>query len=134
MTVLMCIFLIHITGQAFVTKYGTIFVKGIGAMDPMQFGLMERSLGILGPLTLLFVVDRLGRRSIYFTGATLYAICLFLIGGIGTMDIHQVGNVIISLYIVSAILHIIAYHGMYVLPVSCYPKSSPSANVRHTAA
>ncbi|CAK7200365.1 hypothetical protein SEUCBS139899_003060 [Sporothrix eucalyptigena] len=98
--------------KTFVTKYGTIFVKGIGAMDPLQFGLMEKSLSIIAPLTLLFVVDRFGRRIIYFVFALIYAICLFIIGGIGTMDINRVGNAIISLYIISAIVHIIAYHGV----------------------
>ncbi|CAK7224611.1 hypothetical protein SCUCBS95973_005578 [Sporothrix curviconia] len=110
--VFMCILLIQFTGQTFVTKYGTIFVKGMGAMDPLQFGLMEKSLSIIAPLTLLFVIDRFGRRSIYFVFALLYAVCLFIIGGIGTMDIRRVGNAIIGLYIISAIVHIIAYHGV----------------------
>ncbi|KAL1897625.1 hypothetical protein Sste5346_003931 [Sporothrix stenoceras] len=110
--VFMAIFLISFTGQSFVTKYGTIFVKGIGAMDPLQFGLMEKSLSIIAPLTLMFVIDRFGRRSIYFINALIYAVCLFIIGGIGMMDIHRVGNVIITLYILSAIVHIIGYHGV----------------------
>ncbi|ERT00673.1 hypothetical protein HMPREF1624_01903 [Sporothrix schenckii ATCC 58251] len=109
--VFMSIFIISFTGQSFVTKYGTIFVKGIGAMDPLQFGLMEKSLSIIAPLTLLFVIDRFGRRTIYFVNAVVYAVCLFLIGGIGMMDVHRVGNVIITLYILSAIVHIIGYHG-----------------------
>lgn len=112
LVVFMSIFLISFTGQSFVTKYGTIFVKGIGAMDPLQFGLMEKSLSIIAPLTLMFVIDRFGRRSIYFVNALIYAVCLFIIGGIGTMDIHRVGNVIITLYILSAIVHIIAFHGV----------------------
>ncbi|OAA65191.1 General substrate transporter [Niveomyces insectorum RCEF 264] len=111
-TVLMCIFLIQLTGQAFVTKYGTIFVKGMNVMDPMEFGLLERGLGIVGPLTLMFIVDRLGRRQIYMTGAILYAGGLYIIGGVGTMEMHRVGNVIIAMYIICAILHIIAYHGV----------------------
>ncbi|CAK7224707.1 hypothetical protein SBRCBS47491_005641 [Sporothrix bragantina] len=110
--VFMCTFLIQFTGQTFVTKYGTIFVKGMGVMDPLQFGLMEKSLSIIAPLSLLFVVDRFGRRSIYFVFSLMYAVCLFIIGGIGTMDIKRVGNAIIGLYIISAIVHIIAYHGV----------------------
>ncbi len=30
----MCIFLVHLTGQAFVTKYGTIFIRGSGPWIP----------------------------------------------------------------------------------------------------
>ena len=100
------------TGGTFVTKYGTIFVKGLGAMDPMQFGILERGLGILGPIILTLTVDRYGRRPMFFTCAMLYTICLCLIGGVGTLAVDQVKDVIVPLYILAAILHIVSFHGV----------------------
>jgi len=113
---LFCIFLVQFTGQSFVTKYGTIFVKGLGTMDPMAFGMLERGLGIVGPIFLALTIERLGRRTIFLWGAFLYASCLCIIGGIGTLPGNEVKDGIIALYILSAILHIISFHGVYVHP------------------
>ncbi len=94
------------------TKYGTIFVKGLGTMNPMLFGVMERGLGILGPLILMFTVDRYGRRPIFLLTAAPYVICLYLIGGLGIIGTVPAINGIIALYIVAAISHIISFHGV----------------------
>jgi len=108
----MCICLLHFTGAAFVTKYGTIFVKGLGTMDPLEFGILERGLGLLGPITLICTVDRFGRRPMLLTTGTMYGVCLFVIGGIGMMSAKLVGEAIIAFYIIAAILHIISFHGV----------------------
>ena len=100
------------TGQAFVTKYGTIFIKGLGTMNPMLFGVLERGLGILGPLTLVFTVDRFGRRPIFLLASIPYFICLYLIGGLGIIGTTSAINGIIGLYIIAAISHIISFHGV----------------------
>ncbi len=81
-------------------------------MDPMEFGVLERGLGILGPIFLSFTIDRFGRRPILFSVGTLYTICLCIIAGIGTMNVGQVKDAIVSLYILAAILHIISFHGV----------------------
>lgn len=104
--------MVYLTGQAFVTKYGTIFVKGLNAMDPMEFGVLERGLGILGPIILSLTIDRFGRRPVLFTCGSLYTACLVIIAGIGTMNMHRVKDAIVALYIVAAILHIISFHGV----------------------
>ncbi len=104
--------MVQFTGQAFVTKYGTIFIKGLDAMDPMEFGVLERGLSILGPIILASTVDRFGRRPVFFIGASLYTACLCIIGGIGTMDTHKTANGIIALYLLAAILHSISFHGV----------------------
>ncbi len=112
MVALLCIFFVHITGQAFVTKYGTIFVKGLGGIDPMEFGILERGLGIIGPLFLMFSVDRLGRRPIFLVAGFLYGACLFIIAGIGTLSVDSIKDAIVAFYVTAAIMHIVSFHGV----------------------
>ncbi len=81
-------------------------------MDPMEFGVLERGLGILGPIILSLTIDRVGRRPVLLTGGFMYASCLFIIAGIGTMEVHLVKDAIVAFYIIAAIMHIISFHGV----------------------
>jgi MFS transporter, SP family, sugar:H+ symporter len=107
-----CIFLNHFTGQVFVTKYGAIFIKELGTMDPMEFGLLERGLDMLGPIILMATVDHFGRRPIFLSAAVPYALCLFVIAALGMANGAQYQTGVIVCYIVAAISHIISFHSM----------------------
>ncbi|KAH8883790.1 general substrate transporter [Thozetella sp. PMI_491] len=116
-----CIILVQCTGQAFVTKYGTIFVKGLGIMDPILFGLIERALGFIAPVFMMLTVDRFGRRPIFFFTAAPYVICLYVIGGLGIVGTVPALYGVIVLYVVAAISHIISFHGVCLMVAAEVP-------------
>jgi len=52
------------TGQAFVSQYGTLFVKSLGTVNPFDIAVSNTALGVATLIVALLTVDRLGRRYV----------------------------------------------------------------------
>ncbi|RAL03922.1 aldehyde dehydrogenase [Aspergillus ibericus CBS 121593] len=74
----------QLTGQAFVSQYGSLFVKSLHVMNPFAFTLLSRGFSTLGPLVTFSLVDTTGRRPIYLIGGTMTTALLLTCGGLGT--------------------------------------------------
>ena len=55
-------FCIQITGQAFASKYGAIFLKEIGALDPFAMSCINTAIFIVLTVASMLLIDRVGRR------------------------------------------------------------------------
>ncbi|RAK79173.1 general substrate transporter [Aspergillus fijiensis CBS 313.89] len=74
----------QVTGQSFVSQYGTLFVKSLHVMNPFAFAMISRALTCIGPLITFSLVDTTGRRPIYLIGGVMTTALLFACGGLGT--------------------------------------------------
>lgn len=50
------------TGQAFASTYGTIFIKGLGTINPFNMSIVMSVINLTLVSTGLFLNDRIGRR------------------------------------------------------------------------
>ncbi|RAK87674.1 aldehyde dehydrogenase [Aspergillus costaricaensis CBS 115574] len=74
----------QLTGQSFVSQYGSLFVKSLKVMNPFAFTLGSRGISTVGPLVTFSLVDTTGRRPIYLIGGTMTTALLMICGGLGT--------------------------------------------------
>lgn len=72
-----------LSGNAFTSHYGTVFFKQIGAFDPFAATAIKKGVVVLGPLTVMLLVERLGRRGIFLIFGSLSSFALLTIGGLG---------------------------------------------------
>ncbi|KAL1792322.1 hypothetical protein ACET3X_008829 [Alternaria dauci] len=71
------------TGGAFVTQYGTIFVRSLGAFDPFSWTVLLRVAMMIGPMVAFATIDTFGRRPVYLAGSSIASALMFAIGGLG---------------------------------------------------
>ena len=76
-------FFLHGTGNAFSTKYGTIFFKSIGTVNPFTLTTINTVLTVITSIVTLFLVDSLGRRPLLLSGSFVQAAALLTMGGLG---------------------------------------------------
>lgn len=50
------------TGQSFSSQYGTLFVKGLGGVDPFVINMVNNAVNVVGVLMCVLLSDRIGRR------------------------------------------------------------------------
>ncbi|GKZ46649.1 hypothetical protein AbraIFM66951_009787 [Aspergillus brasiliensis] len=74
----------QLTGQSFVSQYGSLFIKSLHVMNPFAFTLLSRGISTMGPLVTFSLVDTTGRRPIYLIGGTMTTALLMTCGGLGT--------------------------------------------------
>jgi MFS transporter, SP family, sugar:H+ symporter len=77
----------QLTGQSFVSQYGTIFVKSFHRMDPFVYSVVSLAVTMLGPMVVFGIVDRVGRRPIYMVAGVIMSALLLTIGGLGTTTV-----------------------------------------------
>lgn len=77
----------QLTGQSFVSQYGTLFVKSFNRMDPFTYTVVSNTITLLGPIIAFSCVDKVGRRPIYLVGGTIMTALLLTIGGLGTTHV-----------------------------------------------
>ncbi|EED21913.1 sugar transporter, putative [Talaromyces stipitatus ATCC 10500] len=73
----------QLTGQAFATQYGVVFIRTLGTIDPYKFTLISHAIHVLGPLLTFFLVGRIGRRRMYLIFSSLCSATLTTISGLG---------------------------------------------------
>ncbi|KAH7026648.1 low-affinity glucose transporter HXT1 [Microdochium trichocladiopsis] len=81
----------QITGQAFASNYGTIFLKMLNVMDPFTGTMIKRAGLLLGTIFVITMVDRIGRRNTSIIFGSLTASCLLIMGALGTVTPSNVG-------------------------------------------
>jgi MFS transporter, SP family, sugar:H+ symporter len=110
-----------LSGNAFASLYGTIFLAEVGsALDPFTGTMIKKAVVILGPITGILLVERLGRRRIYLIWGTLTAASLFTMGSLGAArpDDEQYKLGIVAMSIVFPYFRITSFGAMAtVLPV-----------------
>jgi hypothetical protein len=63
-TVIVVNFLQQASGQAFVSQYGTVYVKMLGTINPFGFSLITASINIVVLTGILLWADIVGRRYV----------------------------------------------------------------------
>ncbi|EJT78520.1 hypothetical protein GGTG_03620 [Gaeumannomyces tritici R3-111a-1] len=51
-----------LTGMSFAANYGAIFLAQVNVLDPFMITMAKRAVLLLGPITVMACIDRLGRR------------------------------------------------------------------------
>ena len=55
-------FFLQLTGNTFANKYGTVYIKSLGSVDPFVMTVVNQLVSMLGVLVSMALVDRMGRR------------------------------------------------------------------------
>ncbi|KAH8799475.1 general substrate transporter [Xylogone sp. PMI_703] len=77
-------FFLQITGQVFTAKYGTVYIKSLGTVDPFTMTVINQVINTVAVIVAMTLLDRLGRRPLLMFGGTIQAVALFAMGGLGT--------------------------------------------------
>lgn len=72
------------TGQALAGLYGPVVVKSLGTFSPFNYTLIMTGLTGFTYLFNISLNDHIGRRPLLLTSAATQAVCLFVIGSIGS--------------------------------------------------
>lgn len=72
------------TGQQFASQYGGIYAKQLGTINPFVFTLIISLVNASAISIALSSTDRLGRRKLLLASATVMAVSLMIMGGLGT--------------------------------------------------
>ncbi|KIX03630.1 uncharacterized protein Z518_07183 [Rhinocladiella mackenziei CBS 650.93] len=75
---------IQISGQSFSSKYGAVFLKDIGAIDPFAMYCISTGLSILVVMFSMYFLDKMGRRPPLIAGSVLQSGSMLAMGGLGT--------------------------------------------------
>lgn len=77
----------QVTGQAFASQYGTIFIKSLNTVDPFQMSIVSSVVAIVAVIIVLLFTDEFGRKKFLVIGSVIQAIALLVMGGLGTGDV-----------------------------------------------
>lgn len=55
-------FFLQLTGNTFANKYGTIYIKSLGTVDPFVMTVVNQLVSLMGVVVSMALVDRMGRR------------------------------------------------------------------------
>lgn len=78
----------QLTGQAFATQYGVIFIKTLGTINPYTFNLISGAISLTAPFLIFILVDRVGRRNLYLSFGVLTGCALLTMGGLGLGEVN----------------------------------------------
>ncbi|VUC23442.1 unnamed protein product [Clonostachys rosea] len=77
--------LVMTTGQAFVSTYQTVFYKDNGyAAQAFTYPVILNCLGFLVVIPAMFLVEKMGRRSLLLTSYALQAFWILMLAGVGS--------------------------------------------------
>ncbi|RDW91886.1 hypothetical protein BP5796_01280 [Coleophoma crateriformis] len=103
----------QLTGQAFSSQYGTVFIKTLGTINPYSFTVIANAIGCIGPFANFFLIERMGRRNMYLFFGTLCCASLFTLGGLGlgNGNFHLKAG-IVAMTIIYPLFYIMSFGGM----------------------
>ena len=55
-------FFLQLTGNIFANKYGTVYIKSLGSVDPFTMTVINQVVNLFGVVVSMALVDRVGRR------------------------------------------------------------------------
>ncbi|KAI9148981.1 Major facilitator-type transporter ecdD [Paramyrothecium foliicola] len=73
----------QLSGQAFASQYGTIYVKSLGTINPFAFGLINSSINIVTMICILLLADHVGRRALLALSSCVMTAAMMIMGGLG---------------------------------------------------
>lgn len=76
-------FFFQATGNSFSGHYSAVFVKSLGTINPFDVTVAQTALNTVTALVGILLVDRIGRRKLWFFGSTFLCMCLMATGGLG---------------------------------------------------
>ncbi|KAG5661248.1 hypothetical protein KAF25_005370 [Fusarium avenaceum] len=76
-------FLQQASGQAFVSQYGTVYVKMLGTINPFGFSLITASINIIVLTGILLWADIVGRRILMIMSSITMFAAMITMGGLG---------------------------------------------------
>ncbi|EXJ80884.1 hypothetical protein A1O3_07172 [Capronia epimyces CBS 606.96] len=74
---------LQLTGQNFVSAYGTIYVQSLHTINPFTFGIVSSVISIVTVFLTQYLSDRAGRRPLMIAGSLVQMGSLFAMGGLG---------------------------------------------------
>lgn len=83
---LICVFINifqQITGQAFASQYGTIYIKSLGTVNPFKMTIGSSVVSIGFVVICLFLADKVGRKPLVISGTVIQIAGLMTMGGLG---------------------------------------------------
>lgn len=82
---------LQLTGQNFISVYGTIFLKELKTVNPFGLTAGSTSISICIVLLTQYLTDITGRKPLMVAGAIVQCACLFTMGGLGTVSNPSLG-------------------------------------------
>ncbi|KAH7201531.1 hypothetical protein DER44DRAFT_812272 [Fusarium oxysporum] len=73
-------------GQAFVSQYGTIYVKSLGTINPFGFSLITSAISIISITCILLWTDIIGRRVLMMASSITMFVAMMTMGGLGIVS------------------------------------------------
>lgn len=55
-------FFLQLTGNTFASKYGTVYIKSLGAVEPFVMTVVNQVVNLTGVVLSMILIDRVGRR------------------------------------------------------------------------
>lgn len=75
----------QITGQAFASQYGTLYIKSLGTVNAFQMSIVSTLLGIVAVALILALNDKFGRKVFLYIGLWIQLGSLLAMGRLGTV-------------------------------------------------
>ncbi|KEF59268.1 uncharacterized protein A1O9_04112 [Exophiala aquamarina CBS 119918] len=74
------------TGQAFISTYGAIFIRGLGGVNPFNMTVIISICNIVVVCVALYFNDRVGRRPLLMIGTVWQFVAIIILGSLGTIS------------------------------------------------
>ncbi|OKL57883.1 hypothetical protein UA08_06713 [Talaromyces atroroseus] len=74
---------LQITGQNFVSNYGTIFIESLRTINAFTVTVINSVANIVVVLAVMLMADKVGRKPLLIVGAIIQTGALFAMGGLG---------------------------------------------------
>ncbi|GFZ49259.1 hypothetical protein JCM24511_07378 [Saitozyma sp. JCM 24511] len=94
-------FFLQASGQSFVSQYGAVFFKSIGAANPFALTIGNTTLLTGACLINMCLMDHVGRRPMYLIGSMLQGSSQFIVGAMGTQQQTQTVKTVIVAFTMS---------------------------------
>lgn len=78
-------FFLQATGQLFNSKYGALFIKGLGTINQFKMSIISSAINLFVSLGSMCAVDTVGRRFMLIAGGIIQVSALLTMGGLGTV-------------------------------------------------
>ncbi|KAM5347547.1 hypothetical protein ACJ41O_007371 [Fusarium nematophilum] len=76
-------FFLQLTGNIFANKYGTVYIKSLGSVDPFTMTVINQLVNLSGVAVSMSLVDRIGRRPLLLLGSFIQTSALYSMAGLG---------------------------------------------------
>lgn len=78
-------FFLQAMGQSFTSRYGALFIKGLGTINQFKMSIISSAINLFVSLGSMCAVDTVGRRSMLIMGGIIQVSALMIMGGLGTV-------------------------------------------------